>query len=365
MIDSVAEILTVGQEMQFTTLGVVLGIATVASFWMVSRFQSTFKPLISNTFNHAYQQIVQPYQNLLVTIGILAVAEILTFFLFNQSIFQPFEITISLVLTIATAWLVSRLFKQVFDVYLLEILLRNGRKANDELLILIKILANLIIIVLAIVVFAQAHSINIIGLVASLGIGGLAVAFAAQKTLEQILGGVVIYLDRPFVVDDYIGLPDGNFGRVESIGLRSTKIRTSGKGTLVIVPNNLLTQVTVENFTGAKKVMALTNLRFHQIIPREERALVRQIVLDSTADLFGIDTQNTDIVFRDQVDSAQLSQTEVQVTFFILGSGEVSMELRRQLLDIANENITEKLKTFNLNFDIEEPTIYIDSPITV
>lgn len=332
---------------------------------MVSHSQPMFKQLISTELTDFYLKIIQPYQNILGILGVLATAEALMFLLFKKSIFQPIEIVVSLFLVVTTAWLISRLFKQIFDVYLLEVLLKNGRKTNDELLILIKILANLIIIVLAIIVFAQAHSINIIGLVASLGIGGLAVAFAAQKTLEQILGGIVIYLDRPFVVDDYIGLPDGNFGRVESIGLRSTKIRTSGKGTLVIVPNNLLTQVTVENFSGAKKVMALTNLNFHQTIPREERALVRQIILDSTDDIFGIDTQNTDIVFRDNTEASQISQTQVQVTFFILGSGEVSMELRRQLLDIANGNIAEKLKAYHLNFDIEEPTIYIDSPITM
>lgn len=74
-----------------------------------------------------------------------------------------------------------------------------------------------------------------------------------KKTLEQLLGGVVIYLDRPFVLDDYIGLPDGTFGRVESIGLRSTKIRVSGKGTLMVIPNSSLTQTNIENFTGAKK----------------------------------------------------------------------------------------------------------------
>jgi MscS family membrane protein len=364
MLSSLSEI-SIGQKVQFVFLGVVIGVAILASWLMVLRLQPILKQSISTELIDVYQKVAKPYQRSIRIIGILAITEALAFLFLKGSVFEPIEIAISSLLTIAAAWFLSRLFKQFFDIYLLETLLKDGRKANDELLILIKISANLIIIILAIIIFAQAHSINIIGLIASLGIGGLAVAFAAQKTLEQILGGIVIYLDRPFVVDDYIGLPDGNFGRVESIGLRSTKIRTSGKGTLVIVPNNLLTQVTVENFTGAKKVMALINLSFHQMIPKEERALVRQIILDSTDDIFGIDTQNTDIVFRDSLDSTQSNQTKVQVTFFILGSGEVSMELRRQLLDIANENIGEKLKTYNLNFDIEEPTIYVDSPITV
>ncbi len=137
------------------------------------------------------------------------------------------------------------MFKQFFDFYLLEAAIKSGRKVSSELLLLTKLLANVVIVVIATVIFAETHHINILGLVASLGIGGLAIAFAAQKTLEQVLGGVVIYLDRPFTIDDYIGLPDGTFGRVESIGLRSTKIRTSGKGTLMIVPNSSLTELNI------------------------------------------------------------------------------------------------------------------------
>jgi MscS family membrane protein len=86
-------------------------------------------------------------------------------------------------------------------------------------------------------------------------------------------------------VDDYIGLPDGTFGRVESIGLRSTKIRNSGKGTVAIVPNNVIIQSTVENFTGAKKVMAIAHLNIYRSVTAEEQALIRQVILESTQDI--------------------------------------------------------------------------------
>jgi MscS family membrane protein len=165
--------------------------------------------------------------------------------------------------------------------------------------------------------FGQTHAINIFGLVASLGVGGIAVAFAAQKVLEQLLGGVVIYIDKPFRVDDYIGLPDGTFGRVEAIGLRSTKVRTSGKGTLAIVPNSAIIQSRVENFSGASKVMAIVHLNLYRVVSDEERALIRQVVQESTRDIFGIDDRSTDITFRN-LDEGRL--TQVQTTLFILGS---------------------------------------------
>ncbi len=309
-----------------------------------------------------YDKVFSPHNQLIGWVISLTIGDIVILILSRTRWGRWTEIVFSLLLTIAISWLGSRLFRQYFDVYLLDAAVRRGRKVNSELLVVGKYVANFAIAVIAISLFAETHNFNIFGLFASLGIGGLAIAFAAQKTLEQLLGGVVIYVDRPFVVDDYVGLPDGTFGRVESIGLRSTKIRTSGKGTLVIVPNSALSEATIENFTGAKKVMSIIYLNFYRIIPSEEAALIRQVILESTGDIFGIDSRSTDVTFR-EVEQGKRSQA--QITFFILGSGEVSMELRRQLLDIANQKITQRLKEYGIAFDINEPTIYVDSPITI
>lgn len=312
---------------------------------------------------HIVQGFVATNQMLLVLVFSLLAADICLLLLPTPIWVRVVEVPLSLGLAIALSWLASRLFRDFFDIYLLNTALREGRKLNSEFLILGKFAANGAIILIAVTIFAQTHQINIFGVLASLGIGGLAVAFAAQKTLEQLLGGIVIYLDRPFMVDDYIGLPDGTFGRVESIGLRSTKVRNSGKGTLMVVPNSALTQVNIENYTGAKKVMSLVYLNLHRLIPDDEKALIRQVILESTADIFGIDTNSTHVTFRPMPQDPD--RTQVQLTFFILGSGEVSMELRRQVLDLANQKITQRLIAYGLQFEIDEPTIYVDAPITI
>lgn len=355
-----------------TDKGIELGLLAVvglglvlSSRWLPAWINSLLDRFASPPVKEFYQKVVEPHQELGWVVAVLCSIELLATLIPEKQGQAFVEVPVSLGLTIATSWFLSRLFKQFFELYILEAVIKSGRKSNSEFLILMQLLVNIGIVILAIVLFAQTHRINIIGLIASLGIGGLAVAFAAQKTLEQLLGGIVLYLDRPFVVDDYIGLPDGVFGRVESIGLRSTKIRTSGKGTLVIVPNSSLTQVTIENYTGGKKVMALVYLNFYQEIAIADRALVQQIIVDSTDDIFGIDTQNTIVTFKDFTDALGQARSQAQVTFFILGSEEVSMTLRRQLLDIANQTITEKLKKHGIMFDIEEPTIYVDAPITV
>ncbi|MGF1458041.1 MAG: mechanosensitive ion channel family protein [Leptolyngbyaceae cyanobacterium] len=313
-----------------------------------------------------YSRIVEPHRSLLILTGALVVLDVVALVLLQGLWYVPWypslEFGLTLALTFSLGLLLYRCFQTYFEEYLLNAALEDGRKTISELLLVGRFLAIAGLMISLITLFAQTHQINIIGVFASLGVGGIAVAFSAQKVLEQLLGGVVIYIDRPFSVDDYIGLPDGTFGRVEAIGLRSTKIRTSGKGTLAIVPNSALIQATVENFTGAKKVMAIVYLNLYRAIGEEEQALIRQVIIESTKDIFGIDTRSTSIAFRNLEDG---NLTQVQATLFILGATGSSMEIRRQLLAIANQKMTQRLKTYGISFDIEEPTVYVDSPITI
>jgi MscS family membrane protein len=313
-----------------------------------------------------FERVVQSRLSLVGNVIALGLLDLIVWMLFKTWLYATWyptiEFGLSFLFLLVLGWLSSRLFQNYFDSYLLDAAAKQGRKVNSEFLVLAKFFANFAIVILLVILFGQTHHLNIVGLIASLGVGGIAIAFAAQKVLEQLLGGMVIYIDRPFSIDDYIGLPDGTYGRVESIGLRSTKIRTSGKGTLAIVPNNAIIQSTVENFTGAKKVMALLYLDFSRLIPPDEQALIRQVVMESTQDIFGIDSRNTDLVFKADLER---QTTQAQITFFILGSEDVSMKIRRQLLDIANQNLAHQLKEYGIAFDIEAPTIYVDSPITI
>ncbi|MGD1712473.1 mechanosensitive ion channel family protein [Dapis sp. BLCC M172] len=342
-----------------------IGVITIVAILGISKLPELIGKIVSTEILEAYKIIISPNKLLIGIVIALAISEITILAVTPYSEAFILEIILSLILTIVTTWLSFKFVKQFFDIYLIEAAFRSNRKANSDLFIVGKFLANFIIIVLAIIIFAQTHQVNVFGLIASLGIGGVAVAFASQNTLSQLLGGIVLYIDRPFVIDDYIGLPDGTFGRVESIGLRSTKIRSSGKGTLIIIPNNSLTQVNIENFSAAKKVMSILDLTFYRDVDIEEQALIRQVILASTADIFGIDPRNTNITFKNLPSSKSENITQAQITFFILGSGKVSMDFRRQMLDNASQRITLKLKEYGIAFDIEKPSIYVDSPITV
>nr|WP_255771347.1 mechanosensitive ion channel family protein [Microbulbifer guangxiensis] len=103
------------------------------------------------------------------------------------------------------------------------------------------------ILITAAMVIMQYFQYSISGILAFGGIGGLAVGFAAKDLLANFFGGLMVYLDRPFAVGDWVRSPDKEIeGTVEDIGWRLTRIRTFDKRPLYI-PNSVFTQISVEN----------------------------------------------------------------------------------------------------------------------
>ncbi len=103
------------------------------------------------------------------------------------------------------------------------------------------------VVITAVMVAMQTLGFSISGVLAFGGVGGLAVGFAAKDLLANFFGGLMIYLDRPFAVGDWIRSPDKEIeGTVEQIGWRLTRIRTFDKRPLY-VPNSVFTNISVEN----------------------------------------------------------------------------------------------------------------------
>jgi MscS family membrane protein len=103
----------------------------------------------------------------------------------------------------------------------------------------------IIVVVVAAVQILSVHGVNVSGLIAGLGLGGLAFALAAKDTIENIFGAVAILLDQPFRVGDSINV-GGVAGVVEHIGLRSTRLRTA-ENSLVSMPNSKVISSHVDN----------------------------------------------------------------------------------------------------------------------
>jgi len=347
--------------------------------FIIGRFTPAIVRLIIRRFSphqvsHLYENLIAPISGAFQFAGTMILISLSMVWLREDytslhDFFNPF---VDLALVISVAWLASRAFRQGVLIYGVDLLKRMGREV-DEMLLVFETLANVIIGFVAVLVFAQSQRFNLVGLFASLGIGGLAIAFAAQKILEQLLSTVVLYLDRPFIPGEYIRLADGQLGRVESIGLRSTKIRTAAKSTLFILPNSTLISMEIENVSRAKKVMVLLYFDFARKLTDEDAALVKQVITQSTNSVFGVDPGSTSIVFTRNTDNngavsreaADKNMRRARVTFFILGSSESSIELRKRLLQLANENISKRLDTYGIRFTMQDPTVYVESPVTL
>jgi len=129
-----------------------------------------------------------------------------------------------------------------------EIMERRRPEAANAVIRLSATLLKVLAIILGLMVtFHYFSGINLTAVVAGLGIGGIAVAFAAQKTIENFFGGVFLVWDKPMRLGDFCKAGEYQ-GTVEHIGLRSTQVRTLNR-TVVFIPNGQLASISVENFT--------------------------------------------------------------------------------------------------------------------
>ncbi|MFO7724598.1 MAG: mechanosensitive ion channel family protein [Oceanipulchritudo sp.] len=117
---------------------------------------------------------------------------------------------------------------------------------------LVKKSLRVFIIIVGAVMVIDNLGYNIGGIIATLGIGGAAFAFAAKDTIANIYGSIALALDRPFRVGDWIQVGDTVDGDVEEIGLRSTKVRTWPK-TVISIPNAVLANEMIDNFSRMPK----------------------------------------------------------------------------------------------------------------
>jgi MscS family membrane protein len=145
------------------------------------------------------------------------------------------------------AWAIAR-FVQFFALIMAQKAQKTPTKVDDQLVPFLRDLGVITVWCFAILIELSAvFRIDVVAVIASLGIGGLALALAAKDTLENLFASFTIFLDSPFTVGDTIKVGDVS-GDVEKIGFRSTRLRHAD-GSLITIPNRLLTTQTLENQT--------------------------------------------------------------------------------------------------------------------
>jgi len=130
-------------------------------------------------------------------------------------------------------------------IYMTRLAERTANTMDDQVVPVVRRIIKGVVILGGIIYILKLIDVNVTALLAGISIGGLALALAAQDTVKNLIGSLVIFVDRPFQIGDWISF-DGVNGTVEEVGIRSTRVRTF-ENSLTSVPNGKLSDMTVNN----------------------------------------------------------------------------------------------------------------------
>ena len=154
-------------------------------------------------------------------------------------------------LTIAVTWAIMRAIDFLIDRYPHRVR-ESGRSGAVVLLKPLRNVLRIVIAIAAVLVVLDNIGFKVTTILAGLGVGSLAVALAAQKTLEDVIGAITLYASQPVRHGDF-GRFGNTLGTVEDIAMRATRIRTLDN-TLVSIPNAEFAKLNIENFTKREKI---------------------------------------------------------------------------------------------------------------
>lgn len=238
-------------------------------------FQSLERPILSLTLHSISRSILFLFAAAGISIGI-------EFLSLQKNLSEIAGTLTALLMSIAIGYL----FYWLVDVpikWLSDKAEKNHSKLDDMLIPLIRKSLRVTIIVLLLVQITQILSDKpITSIIAGLGIGGLAVALAAQDTIKNFFGSIVLFIDKPFEMGDRIVVDDRD-GVVEEVGIRSTKIRTL-EGHLVTLPNGKLADMTIQNISRRPFIRRIFDLTIPYDTPPEKIekgiARIKEILAD-------------------------------------------------------------------------------------
>ena len=217
---------------------------------------------------------------------------------------------IAALIIVTSFWLVYRLTK----IPLTALLERAG--VHDTLVSMV--VGNVYrasVLLFGLIMAADQIGINVRAVLGGLGVVGIAVGFAAQDSLSNVIAGFLIFIDKPFTVGDWVKVAN-QYGEVSEITMRSTRIRTNNN-TYVVIPNKTIINEVLVNYSkhGETRVDIKLGIAYKELIPK-----TRKIILQAIENLQGI---------------ARFPKPELVVTE--LGDSSVNLEIRVWIEDAGSE----------------------------
>ncbi len=192
---------------------------------------------------------------LLIALSVIFILSSISVFAFSETILNVINKLGKSILVIIGTWFIYSLIGIIYKHILLPFSKKSKSNLDDQIFPIVRKVLRIIIFILAGIYILDIFGINITPLLAGVGIGGLALAFAAQKVLADVFGGISLLLDEAYFIGDRIKVAD-LIGTVVDIGLRSTKIKTFDNN-VVTVPNSVIANSNIENFNSISKEFAV------------------------------------------------------------------------------------------------------------
>ena len=259
--------------------------------------------------------------------------------------------TLQLLLSASLVWAAYR-FSDVLSFALNRMAQKTNTDLDDQLVPLISKSIRIFVVIMGILVTVQNLGFNVMSLLAGLGLGGLAFALAAKDAAANLFGSVMILLDRPFKIGDWI-MAGANEGMVEDIGFRSTRIRTF-YNSQVSIPNSTLANINIDNmgrrqFRRFKTILGVT----YSTTPEQMEAFlegIKQILMANPA----CRKDNFYVNFTEY--GASSLNVMIYCHLLVPGYGEELLEKQNILIEVMR--LANKLQ---IEFAFPTQTLHVES----
>ncbi|MFH0817798.1 MAG: mechanosensitive ion channel family protein [Candidatus Micrarchaeota archaeon] len=330
------------------SLGIVLGsvILAKALYYVIKHY---IKVLTAKTQTQLDDILVEVMEGPLVAGVIIAGIYYARFPLaLPENVGSFISAFVGVLFTLDITWFAMRFSDSMIKHYVTPVAEKSTSKLDDQLVPILKNGLKAVIATIAIMSILSNFGYNITAILGGLGIVGIAIAMAANQSLSHLLGGAAIFADRPFEVDDSVKI-GGTTGKVEEVGIRSTRIRTLD-GTLVTIPNADVANAAVENYSKAKKRRIVLNLGLEYGTAPKKIEEAKKIFKGIVKKTDGLDKEDVNVYFT-QFGEWSLNLMAV----YYINDTNRFLELQ----DIVNSRVNEEFAKAKIDFAFPSRTVYM------
>ena len=272
-------------EVWAVALAIIIGtfVATKIVYWVLSNIlRKLTAKTKTNLDDVLIDKLEKPIRYSILIIGYWIAIHYI--YIENEGVMNFLEAMASIAAVLTLTSITSRVFDALVTEVVQPMVEKTEGGADNYILPIISKAVKGIIWTFGIIIGLDNIGFDITAMIAGLGIGGLALALAAQDSVKNIFAGIMIFLDKPFKIKDRIQI-EGFDGVVEEVGLRSTRIRTLD-GRIVTIPNSTFTDNSVVNVTSQPALKIVLNIGLtydtDEVGMQKGVDILRQIVADNS-----------------------------------------------------------------------------------